>query len=421
MQSTLKPFLSALALAAAAANWAPARAGQDTVQVLHWWTAGGEAGALQVLKDDLLRHGVQWQDVPIAGGGGAQAMTTLRARVLAGDPPSAAQLAGFDIADWSHQGVLQDLGPIAQRQDWARKVPKALQDFDVYQGRWIAAPIDVHSSNWLWASRQVLARSGITRPPATWDEFLADLAKVKKAGFVALAAGGQPWQIATMFDGVVLSTGGPDFYRRSLLERDPKVLDSPTMIKAFERMSALRPFVDQGYANRDWNEATAMIMQGRAGFQMVGDWALGEFNHARQVPGKDYLCVRTPGTQGSVTYHSDALVFFKRGAKDLEAQRITAEAVMSPEVQIGFNRIKGSAPALLGVSPESFNACGRKAIADLAQADASGTLLGSLSQGNAVPPAVKGAFFDVIAREFNGAITPAEAARQLAAAANAQY
>ena len=421
MPSQLKPLLSALAVAVTATICAPARASQDTVQVLHWWTAGGEAGALQVLKDELLRHDVQWQDVPIAGGGGAQAMTTLRARVLAGDPPSAAQLAGFDIADWSHQGVLQDLNPIAQRQDWARKVPKALQDFDVYQGRWIAAPIDVHSSNWLWASRQVLTRSAITRPPATWDEFLADLAKVKKAGFVALAAGGQPWQIATMFDGVVLSTGGPDFYRRSLLERDPKVLDSPTMIKAFERMSALRSFVDQGYANRDWNEATAMIMQGRAGFQMVGDWALGEFNHARQVPGKDYLCVRTPGTQGSVTYHSDALVFFKRGAKDLEAQRITAEAVMSPEVQIGFNRIKGSAPALLGVSPESFNACGRKAIADLAQADARGTLLGSLSQGNAVPPAVKGAFFDVIAREFNGAITPTQAARQLAAAAKAQY
>jgi glucose/mannose transport system substrate-binding protein len=222
-----------------------------------------------------------------------------------------------------------------------------------------------------------------------------------------------------MFDAVVVATGGPSFYRDAFIKLDQKALNSPTMLKAFERMSALHQYVDPNFANRDWNVATGMVINGKAGFQMMGDWALGEFNHAKKVPNKDFLCFRTPGTQGTVTYNSDVFVFFN--VKDTAAQDQMAEDVMSPKVQAGFNQLKGAAPAVLGTSPSGFNACGRKAIADLAEADKNGTLMGSMSQGYAVPPAIKNAFYDVIAREFNGEITAQEAVTQLAAAAKAQY
>ena len=39
-------------------------------EVLHWWTSGGEAKALQVLKDDFAAKGGEWSDMPVAGGGG---------------------------------------------------------------------------------------------------------------------------------------------------------------------------------------------------------------------------------------------------------------------------------------------------------------------------------------------------------------
>ncbi len=55
----------------------------DEVEVLHWWTSGGEAAALDVLKKDLESKGVTWKDMPVAGGGGEAAMTALRARVTA--------------------------------------------------------------------------------------------------------------------------------------------------------------------------------------------------------------------------------------------------------------------------------------------------------------------------------------------------
>jgi len=79
------------------------------VEVLHWWTSGGEAAALNVLKEDLESQGIGWVDMPVAGGGGEAAMTTLRARVTAGNAPTAVQMLGFDILDWAEEGALGNL------------------------------------------------------------------------------------------------------------------------------------------------------------------------------------------------------------------------------------------------------------------------------------------------------------------------
>ena len=79
----------------------------DSVEVLHWWTSGGEAAALNVLKEDLASKGVSWTDMPVAGGGGSEAMTVVRARVTAGNAPTAVQMLGFDILDWAKSQVLE--------------------------------------------------------------------------------------------------------------------------------------------------------------------------------------------------------------------------------------------------------------------------------------------------------------------------
>ena len=193
--------------------------------MLHWWTSGGEAGALQVLKQDLQQHGITWKDMPVAGGGGTQAMTVLRARVTSGNPPTAVQLLGFDLRDWAEQGVLADLSDLARTEGWDKAVPPALQQFSKYKGKWIAAPVNFHSTNWIWANKAVLDAAGVAQP-TTWDEFVAALEKVKKSGKIPLAHGGQPWQEATIFDSVVYATGGPELYRRALIDTDPKALAS---------------------------------------------------------------------------------------------------------------------------------------------------------------------------------------------------
>ncbi len=383
------------------------------VEVLHWWTSGGEASALNVLKTDLESKNINWKDMPVAGGGGESAMTVLRARVTAGNAPTAVQMLGFDILDWAEQGVLADLNTIATEEKWDDVVPEALQYFAKYDGKWISAPVNVHSTNWVWANKKVLDDLGIEQPK-TWEEFEAAMKKVQDSGLIALAHGGQPWQDATIFDGVAMSAGGTDFYKSAFIDLDKSALSSPAMEETFKRMQTLRGFVDDNFSGRDWNLASAMVVNGKAAFQIMGDWAKGEFINAGKVPGKDFLCFRVPGSEGTVTFNSDQFAMFKGEDGGAGDQAELARSIMSPSFQSAFNVVKGSVPARTDVSDEAFDDCGKQGIAEFAVAAKSGKLFGSLAHGHANRASVKNAFYDVITAHFNGEFDSKEAVDELA-------
>lgn len=405
-----KLLIGTMLSTALAAYAAPSFA--EEVEVLHWWTSGGEAAALDVLKKNLEAEGVTWKDMPVAGGGGEAAMTALRARVTAGNPPTAVQALGFDITDWAKQGVVGDLGEVADAEGWDKVVPAALQAFSKYDGKWIAAPVNVHSTNWVWINNKALDAAG-GKAPETWDELIAVLDKMKANGISPIGHGGQAWQDATIFDAVVLAEG-TDFYKASMIDLDPAALNSDKMVGVFDKMAKLKEYVDADFSGRDWNLASAMVIEGKAGMQFMGDWAKGEFLKAGQKPGTDFVCIRFPGTQGSVTFNSDQFMMFKVGDANKAAQLKMASAIEDPAFQSAFNVVKGSAPARTDVPNDAFDDCGKKAMADLAEADKSGKLFGSMAHGHANPAAVKNAMYDVITRHFNGELDSKAAAEELA-------
>ncbi|MGL4714749.1 MAG: sugar ABC transporter substrate-binding protein, partial [Aeromonas sp.] len=93
------------------------------VEVLHWWTSGGEAQAVAVLKSEWAAQGNQWNDFAVQGGGGKSAMTVLRSRALAANPPEAAHLKGFELKEWAGLGFLRDLSPMADHLGWYKQLP----------------------------------------------------------------------------------------------------------------------------------------------------------------------------------------------------------------------------------------------------------------------------------------------------------
>ena len=409
--------IRALALAlGVAASGAVSAAGE--VEVLHWWTSGGEAAALNVLKDDLSSKGVSWADMPVAGGGGESAMTVLRARVTSNNAPTAAQMLGYDILDWGKQGAAADLNAVAAKEGWDAVVPAALQNFAKHDGKWISAPVNVHSTNWVWANKAIFDELGLSAP-INFDELVATLEAIIKAGYTPLAHGGQAWQEATIFDSVVLATGGVGFYRKALVDLDADALGSDTMKTVFDRMAILRSYVDDNFSGRDWNLASAMVIEKKAGMQIMGDWAKGEFLNAGQKPGDDFMCFRFPGTSGAVTFNSDQFMMFKVGSDRRDAQNQLASSIMAPSFQSAFNVVKGSVPARTDVSDADFDACGKKGMRDLASANANNTLLGSLAHGHAAPASVKNAMYDVITAHFNGEYSSADAVSELVAAVDA--
>jgi glucose/mannose transport system substrate-binding protein len=124
--------------------------------------------------------------MPVAGGGGTEAMTVLRSRVTAGNPPAAVQMLGFDIIDWAKEGVLANLNDVAKEENWDAVVPDALKAFSKYDGQWIAAPVNVHSTNWVWVNLDILKKLGL-EIPKTWDQYIAAMDKAVAAGYIGLA------------------------------------------------------------------------------------------------------------------------------------------------------------------------------------------------------------------------------------------
>jgi len=408
-------LIAGVALAAASfglANVATVGAAQaqtKEVQMLHWWTSGGEAAALAVIKKSLADQGYTWKDVPVAGGGGDAAMTALKAMVAAGNNPTASQMLGYTVLDFAKQGVMADLTPTAIAEGWDKVIPAPLQKFSVYDGKWVAVPVNLHSVNWLWINKAVLDKIGGTEPK-TFDDLIALLDKAKAAGVTPLALGGQNWQEATMFDSVVLSTGGPDFYKKAFNDLDDTALKSDTMKKSFDNLAKLITYVDPNFAGRDWNLATAMVIKGDALMQVMGDWAKGEFKAAGKTPGTDYLCVRFPGTDGSVIYNSDMFAMFAVPDDRKDAQIALAKTAESKDVQSAFNVIKGSVPARIDVPDTNFDECGKKGISDLQKAVAGNTLFGSLAQGYGAPPAIADAYKDVVTKFVHGQIKTSDEA-----------
>jgi glucose/mannose transport system substrate-binding protein len=407
---------AALAVAGATLS-AAALAGE--VEVLHYWTSGGEAKSVVELKKIMQAKGHVWKDFAVAGGGGDNAATVLKSRVVSGNPPAAAQIKGPAIQEWASEGVLANLDSVAQAEKWDSLLPKVVADVMKYKGNYVAAPVNVHRVNWMWANAAVLKKAGVASMPKNWDEFFVAAEKIKKVGLIPVAHGGQNWQDFTTFESVLLGVGGAKFYADALVKLDPTALNSDTMKKSLETFRKVKAYTDAAAPGRDWNLATAMVMQEKAGFQFMGDWAKGEFLAAGKVPGKDFLCAAAPGTANAYTFNVDSFAMFKlKEASAQKAQADLAAAIMGTEFQEVFNLNKGSIPVRLNMNMAKFDDCAKLSSKDFVETAKTGGLVPSVAHGMAISPAAEGAIKDAVSQFWNDdSITVADAQKRIAAAA----
>jgi glucose/mannose transport system substrate-binding protein len=388
---------------------------EPSVEVMHFWTSGGEAAALGAVRDKVVAGGVAWTDAPVAGGGGDQAKTALQARIASGNPPAAMLMLGQNIVDWANEGLLGNVDALAAAEGWDAALPQAVKDFTKIGGHYVSVPTNVHRTDMIWASKAAFDKIGAPYP-TTWEELNALAPKFREAGIIPLAHGGQAWQEAYMFEAVALGVGGADFYRRALIDLDDATLRGPEMVAVFTQMAALRGMVDENFPGRDWNLASAMVIKGEAAMQIMGDWAKGEFTNAGKVPGDDYACIPIPKARGDgFVYLVNSLSLFTQTDPDLiKGQEVLASAIMDPAVQIAFNQAKGAIPARTDVDLSAMDSCAQATSAALAANDAAGTAVPTFAGTHAANAAVVGAATDAITTFFNSDMTADEGATALA-------
>lgn len=388
---------------------------EPAVEVMHFWTSGGEVAALSAVRDKVVASGVTWKDSPIAGGGGDQAKTALQARIASGNPPTAMLMLGQNIIDWANQGLLGNVDELAKTENRDQKLSKAVQDFTKVNGHYVSVPTNVHRTDMIWVSTAAFKKIG-AEFPKTWEELNALAPRFRDAGIIPLAHGGQAWQEAYMFEAVVAGVGGADFYRKALVELDDASLRGETMVAVFDELATLRGMIDENASGRDWNLAKAMVINGQAAMQIMGDWAKGEFGNAGKKPGDDYACIAVPKGKGDAfVYLVNSLSLFSQKSDDgTKGQQVLASAIMDPEVQIKFNQAKGAIPARMDIDLSSMDSCAQATSAALSSNDKSGTAVPTFAGTHAANAAVVSAATDAITEFFNSKKSGAEGAELLA-------
>ncbi len=217
----------------------------------------------------------------------------------------------------------------------------------------------------MWTNRKVYEDAGIA-PPQNWAEFVAAAPKLQEKGIQPLSLA-QGWPVGLLVSDVfklrspVLTTTS-----RSYKDRDLAIAGGPEFGKVFEALAAVRQFAPADKMVPQWNEAVALVIQGKAGANIMGDWAGGEFAVANFVAGKDYDCL--PGLGVTPVLNTGGDVFYFPKNKDpavTAAQKKMAATLVTKEVQVAFNLKKGSLPMRADVDLAAANDCMKKGLAIL--------------------------------------------------------
>ncbi|MFT6658729.1 ABC transporter substrate-binding protein [Maritalea sp.] len=336
------------------------------LEVTHWWTSGGEAAAVAEFAKAFNATGNTWVDGAIAGSGGV-ARPIIVSRILGGDPMGATQLNhGRQAEELIEAGLMLDLTDIAEAGGWRDVVnPTGLLDSCTLDGKIYCVPVNIHSWQWIWLSHQAYADAGVA-VPANWDEFVAAAPALEAKGITPLAMGQQSWQTSGAFGVLNVAIGGLDLWTKINVNKDAEAAASPEMAKVFEAFGAARS-LSAGSNVQDWNQATNMVITGKAGGQIMGDWAQGEFQVAGQVAGTDYTCLPGLGVNEIISTGGDAFYFPVNDDPAITAaQKELAALMISQPVQVAFNLKKGSLPVRGDIDMSTANDCMQKGLSILA-------------------------------------------------------
>lgn len=362
MSISRRGFLAAPGLVAGAWSLAACRddgggdrgGGRTTLSVFSWWTGGGEQAGLEAMVAGFEKRNPDIDLVvdAAAGGAGDNAKGVLAARLGADQPPDSFQgHAGAELYDYVRAGQIEDVTFLYEEEGWEKVFPDSLVRLLTMDGKIYSVPVNIHRSNVLWHSVSVLEEAGVSAPPSTYDAFLDALDKVRARGRTGLAVGEQ-WTWQHLLETVLLGGLGAEGY--AALWRKGADWGGPRVTGALADWARLLPFANDDAASLTWQDATELVAHGRAGFQVMGDWADSYLTvDLKRTPRTDYGWSAAPDTAGVYQFLSDSFTLPKR-ARHRDAAIAWLKECGSRSGQDAFNPRKGSIPARSDADPERY-------------------------------------------------------------------
>ncbi|HEX5807103.1 MAG TPA: ABC transporter substrate-binding protein [Anaerolineales bacterium] len=380
LMAVLMITMLALSACAPAATQAPAEteapAAAEQVEVFSWWTGGGEAAGLEAMIEVF---GAQYPDVEfvnaaVAGGAGTNARAVLATRLQSGDPPDSWQgHAGQElIGTYVAGSQIQPLNDLYEQEGWIDVMPETLIPLISEGGNIYSVPVNIHRANVLWYNPGVLEEAGVD-VPTSWDELFSACDAIMAADKTCLALGEQ-WTKMHLLETVLLGSLGADAYNG--LWDGSTDWGSAEVTTALESFATALTYTNDDSASLTWQDASQLVVNGDAAFNVMGDWAEGYFRELGKTPNTDYGWAATPGSDGVFQFLSDSFVLAV-GAPDPEAATAWLKIAGSKEGQEAFNPVKGSICARTDCDKSLFGEYLQSAMDDWS----TDTVVGSLTHG----------------------------------------
>jgi glucose/mannose transport system substrate-binding protein len=315
------------------------------LEIFSWWTNGGEATGLEKMYEIYKQQnpGVEIINATVAGGAGTNAKTVLKTRLQGGQPPDSWQVhAGKELTAYVDADQMEPLTAFFKEQGFDKVMPTLLLEQITYNGEIWSVPVNIHRSNVLWYNMKVFADNSLTAP-ATVDEFFTVAEALKGKGLTALAVGGKDkFETPHLFESVLLATLGAADYAK--LFTGEVGWDDPRVQQSADTAKRMLEYSNADRSSLGWADAMQLVLDGKAGMTIMGDWAHGYALSKGLKPNADYGYVPAPGSAGVFMWLSDSFGLAK-GAPNVDQARAWLAVCGSKEGQDAFNPAKGSIPA----------------------------------------------------------------------------
>ena len=194
---------------------------------------------------------------------------------LAATPPDAypdlfQSWGGGIMAAQADAGLLKDI--TADVASWKDTINPGAMSIYQYKGVQYGIPWDMGLIGF-WYNKALFTQAGITAPPATWDDYLADMTKLKTAGITPLAiAGKDEWPSMHLWTYLALRIGGGDALAKMVQSGD---WNTDACTKAGEAVLALNKLdpYQPGYKSAVYNDEAAAVGNGKVAMELMGQWA----------------------------------------------------------------------------------------------------------------------------------------------------
>jgi multiple sugar transport system substrate-binding protein len=272
--------------------------------------------------------------------------TAIRNFLTADAPDLANWYAGNRMAPFVSAGLFLDVSDVWEANGLSDSLASAKASMTIDGKQW-GVPYTYYQWG-IYYNRDAYKAAGVDLPGeggVTWDQFVANCEKFAAAGIDCVTTGTKAlWPGAGIFDYMSLRTNGYEWHMD--LANGKIAWTDDAVRKVFAEWAKIQPYTTKNHAAIDWQDAAALLVQGKAAHYVMGNFAVGVFKEGGMTNDNLGFMVFpeiTAGIPRAEEAPTDT-IHIPAGAQNVEDAKKFLAFVASAEAQTKLNAAIGQLP-----------------------------------------------------------------------------